>query len=191
MIPPTKNNLPAMEVLSMMQKAIRRGQERQAMEAAVELIHTSKAFHTMTCNRLLVTSYEDIDTIAQPWLVPLVATFVDQAMAWYDPVKIGKSRMAIGTAIRAMSRAAKSREGDHFAIAVGLASEVGGFVPTIPDHAFDMHTLKGKAMGRGLQHFREEGAKLIPPVKPDQYESEAYRMLELKQRNVKRDLFDE
>src|SRR6476661_2773765 len=103
------------------------------MEFAVELIHTSRSFHTMCCNRLLIVSYEDVDAIGQPWLVPLVATCVDQAMAWYDPVKIGKSRMAIGTAIRALCRAAKSREGDHFALAVGLANEIGGFVPTIPD----------------------------------------------------------
>jgi hypothetical protein len=26
-----------------------------------------------------------------------------------------------------------------------------------------MHTMKGKAMGRGLDHFRKEGAMLIPP----------------------------
>jgi hypothetical protein len=30
---------------------------------------------------------------------------------------------------------------------------------TIPDYALDMHTMKGKAMGRGLDHFRKEGAK--------------------------------
>ncbi len=33
------------------------------------------------------------------------------------------------------------------------------FAPTIPDHALDMHTMKGKAMGRGLDHFRKESAK--------------------------------
>jgi hypothetical protein len=34
------------------------------------------------------------------------------------------------------------------------------FAPTIPDYALDMHTMKGKAMGRGLDHFRKEGAPL-------------------------------
>jgi hypothetical protein len=46
-------------------------------------------------------------------------------------------------------------------------------------------------MGRGLSYFREHAAQLVPPVKPDAYEGEAYRLLELKQRKVKRDLFDE
>ena len=45
------------------------------------------------------------------------------------------------------------------------------FAPTIPDYALDMHTMKGKAMGRGLDHFRKEGAKLVPPpTEPDPYE---------------------
>ena len=86
---------------------------------------------------------------------------------------------------------AKSREGDHFAIAVGLASEVEGFVPTVPDWALDGHTIEGKRMGRGLAYFREHSAKLVPPVKPDDYEAKAYRLLGLKQGKVKRDLFDE
>ena len=37
------------------------------------------------------------------------------------------------------------------------------FAPEIPGYALDMHTMKGKAMGRGLEHFRSEGAKLVPP----------------------------
>jgi hypothetical protein len=47
-----------------------------------------------------------------------------------------------------------------------------------------MHTLKGKAMGRGLDHFRKEGAKLIPePTEPDPFIEEAYRLWAIKQRS--------
>ena len=191
MIPATVHGLPAMACVSALQKCIRRGLEREAMVFAVELIHTSKAFTSMVCKRLEIISHEDIDTQSQPHIVPFVATCTAQAMKWYDPDKLGASRMAVGNAIRLMCRAAKSREGDHFAIAVGLASEVEGFVPTIPDWALDGHTVAGKRMGRGLAFFREHSAKLVPPVKPDAYEDEAYRLLELKQRKVKRDLFDE
>jgi replication-associated recombination protein RarA len=190
MIPPTKNNLPAMACVSAMQKAIRRSMEREAMEFACELIGTPRAFHSMVCKRLEIISHEDIDTQLQPHIVPFVATAVAQALRWYDPAKLGASRMAIGNAIRLMCRATKSREGDHFAIAVGLASEVAGFVPTVPDWAHDRHTLKGKRMGRGIEHFRQEGAKLVPQPEKDRYEDEAYAMLELKQK-AKRDLFDE
>jgi replication-associated recombination protein RarA len=187
MIPATKNGLNAMTCISAMQKAIRRGMELEAMSFAVELMHSSKAFHSMVCNRLEIISHEDIDTQSQPHIAPFVATAVAQALRWYDPDKLGASRMAIGNAIRLMCRAAKSREGDHFAIAVGLRAELEGFVPVIPDWANDMHTLAGRKQGRGLKHFREEGALLIPPPEKDAYEDEAYRLLELKR--GKRDLF--
>ena len=56
------------------------------------------------------------------------------------------------------------------------------FIPTIPDYALDMHTIRGKAMGRGLDHFRKEGAKLVPPpTADDPYEGEAYRLWQIKQ----------
>jgi replication-associated recombination protein RarA len=165
-----------------MQKCIRRGMEREAMEFAVELLHTSKAFHSMVCKRLEIISHEDIDTQADPAIVPFVATAVAQAMRWYDAEKIGKSRLAIGNATRLMCRAAKSREGDHFAAAIGLRSMLEGFAPTIPDWALDQHTLAGRKLGRGLDHFRKEGAKLIPPpTEPDPFEDEAYRLWAIKQ----------
>lgn len=183
MIPPTKHGLPAMGCLSAMQKCIRRGMEREAMEFACELIHTSKAFHSMVCKRLQIISHEDIDTIANPSIVPFVKTACDQALAWYDPDKIGGSRMAIGNAIRLMARAAKSREGDHFHVAVGLANLLEDRVPEIPDWANDQHTLAGKRQGRGLEYFRAVSTQLAPPPShPDPYEEEAYRLWELKAR---------
>jgi replication-associated recombination protein RarA len=182
-IPDTRNGLPAMACVSAMQKAIRRGMEREAMEFAVELMHTSKAFHSMVCKRLEIISHEDIDTQADPAIVPFVATAVAQAMRWYDAEKLGASRLAIGNAIRLMCRAKKSREGDHFAAAIGLRAQLEGFAPTIPDWANDQHTLAGRKLGRGLDHFRKEGAKLIPPpTEPDPYIEEAYRLWAIKQR---------
>jgi hypothetical protein len=56
------------------------------------------------------------------------------------------------------------------------------FVPTIPDWANDQHTLAGRRLGRGLDHFRKEGAKLVPPpTGDDPYEDEAYRLWAIKQ----------
>jgi len=182
MIPDTKNGLPAMACVSAMQKCIRRGMEREAFEFAVELMQTSKAFHSMVCKRLQIVSHEDIDTGSQPHVVPFVRAACEQALAWYDPEKSGASRLAIGNAIRMMARAAKSREGDHFAGAVGLRAQLEGFVPTIPNWALDKHTLEGRKLGRGIDHFRREGAKLVPPpTEPDAYEDEAYRLWAIKQ----------
>ena len=84
-------------------------------------------------------------------------------------------------AIRAMCRAPKSREGDHFQAAIGLANELAGQMPTIPDWAYDQHTLKGRKLGRGVDFFRQESTKLVPPPEQqDPYEADAYEMWALK-----------
>jgi replication-associated recombination protein RarA len=177
-IPLTKNGLDPFVCISALQKCIRRGDELGAMRFAVEMLHTSKAFASMTCKRLEVISHEDIDTQARPDIVPFVRVACEQAREWYEPdvTKLGKSRMAIGNAIRLMCRAQKSREGDHFAASVGWAAILEGFVPTVPDFALDQHTTDGRRMGRGLDHFREVSTKLVPPVEPDVYMAEAYRL---------------
>jgi replication-associated recombination protein RarA len=180
-IPDTRNGLPAMACVSAMQKAIRRSMEREAMEFACELMHTSKAMHSMICNRLEVICHEDLDTLAAPQVFPFVAASLAASRERYSK-SIGEARLMVGNAIRMMARAPKSRAGCHFAAAIGLRSLLENFAPGIPDYALDMHTMKGKAMGRGLDHFRSEGAMLIPPpTTDDPYEDEAYRLWTIKQ----------
>ncbi len=183
MIPDTKNGLPAMACVSAMQKCIRRGLEREAMEFAVELMHTSKAFHSMVCNRLEVICHEDLDTLAAPHVFPFVAASLAAPRDRYGK-SIGEARLMIANCIRIMCRSPKSRAGCHFAAAIGLRSMLEDFVPTVPDFALDQHTLEGRKMGRGLEHFRREGARLIPPpTGDDPFEDEAYRLWQIKQRS--------
>ncbi len=182
MIPRTVHNLGAFECLSAMQKCVRRGMEREAMEFACELGHTSKAFATMVTNRLQIISHEDIGLTA-PEVILLVHACCQQARdrEWYDPKKLGKWRIVIGTAIRALCRADKSREGDHFQAAIGLRSQLEDYTPEIPDWAYDQHTRTGRSKGRGLDFFRAESTKLCPPPDgPDPYEDEAYEMWALR-----------
>jgi replication-associated recombination protein RarA len=125
--------------------------------------------------------FRRIDTLAAPWIVPFVSTALAQSRERYTK-STGEARLMVGNAIRMMARAPKSRAGCHFAAAIGLRSMLEDFAPTIPDYVLDMHTMKGKAMGRGLDHFRKEGAKLVPPpTEPDPYEDEAYRLWAIKQ----------
>jgi hypothetical protein len=91
--------------------------------------------------------------------------------------------MMIGNAIRMMCRAQKSREGDHFQGAIGLANLLENQVPDIPDFVWDKHTRKGRNLGRGTEHFRTEATKLHPePKQKDRYEDEFYRLLALKEK---------
>ncbi len=177
MMPSTIHGLRPMQCVSAMQKAIRRSDAAQAMALASELLHTSKAFHTMTCNRLEIIVHEDIDTLARPELVAFVHAACEQSRDRYKQDAPGEARLIIGNVIRVLSAAPKSRAGCHFAAAIGLANAIEGKIPTIPDYAIDVHTREGKRKGRGLKHFREEGALLIPaPTEPDAYEAEAYRL---------------
>jgi len=46
-------------------------------------------------------------------------------------------------------------------------------VPAIPDWANDKHTVEGTKLLRGIEHFRAEAAKLVPPpTEPDTYVEE-------------------
>lgn len=175
----TVHGLDANACVSALQKFIRRGMEREAMEVAVEMGHTSKPFATWVTNRLEIISHEDIG-LAAPSVILLVRTCCEQARALWNAEKLGQWRLIVGTAIRAMCRAAKSREGDHFQAAVGLRSQLEGFCPELPDWIYDQHTAKGKAKGRKLDYFREVSTRLHPPAKPDAYEEEAYRLWAVK-----------
>lgn len=178
-VPFTVHKVAPHACISAMQKFIRRGMEREAMEVAVEMGHTSKGFATWVTTRLEIISHEDVG-LAAPEIIPLVRTCCEQARQWYDPAKLGQWRMAIGTAIRALCRAAKSREGDHFQAAIGLRSQLEGYTPEIPDWCHDQHTMIGRKKGRGIEYFRKVSTCLYPPAKPDKYEEEAYRLWALK-----------
>lgn len=181
--PNTVHGLSPFTCISGLQKCVRRGMEKEAMEFAVEMIHSSRTYLGWLCNRLQIICHEDLDTISQPWLVPFVATACNQAKECYKPERPGASRMMLGNAIRLMCRAKKSREGDHFNAAIGLANLLEGKAPTVEDFMLDRHTLQGKKMGRGLDHFRKEATKLVPPPEfPDSYEDEAYRLFALKEK---------
>lgn len=191
MMPKTKHDMPALLVLSAMQKFIRRGLELEAMECAVELMHSSQAYCTMVLNRLQVICQEDIDNVANPGIFPfVVATTAAAADAYKKKTdNPGFARMCVANCVIMMARAPKSRRADHFQAAVGLANLLEGKTPAIPDFAFDKHTTQGKKMGRGLAHFRTEGTKLVQPdattnqqaqFAEAHYEEEAYRLWELK-----------
>jgi replication-associated recombination protein RarA len=78
------------------------------MEHAVELMNTSKAFHSMVCNRLEVIGHEDLDIIAAPHVFPFVAASLAASRERYSK-SIGEARLMVGNCIRMMCRSPKSR----------------------------------------------------------------------------------
>jgi len=180
----TVHNLETDLVVSQLQKSIRRSDATGAMSCAVELLHSGKSHAAILFGRLLVISMEDLDTTACPWVPIFVDIAVRQAREFLklDATKMGRVRLPIGAAIRLMCSPSvpRSRENDHFQIAIGLANQLEHKAPIINDESRDKHSRAGRRMGRGLSHFREHGARLFPPPNtPDLWEAEAYRLLEL------------
>jgi len=160
------------EAISAMQKCIRRGLEADAMYWALEVVEVSsgKGFYWMA-NRIRVTAYEDIG-LADPAAVTFAIQSVNQACEWWKKKK-DSWRLCIGAAILALSRADKSRECNEFQAAVRYDRLHEAEPREVFDFALDKHTRRGKAKGRGLDHFLKEGARLVPDCTPDTYTEKA------------------
>lgn len=155
----TQNGYSLGDVISALQKDIRRGNEEQAMYWALELIPT---FEKYLWRRLIVIVNEDIG-IANTQLLMLVPIQEGQFMQFREEGKDGSARLCLANTILAMCRSEKSRVADQFQCAV-LQDKLHGPRLAIPDYAYDKHTLQGKRMGRGVDHWLIEGCQLDRPA---------------------------
>jgi hypothetical protein len=82
--------------------------------------------------------------------------------------------------VRYLCQCQKDRSSDEMVNWLMHGVAQGELLPTIPDYALDMHTADGQAMGRGRQHFWEEGAKVVPelPQRDTTYRQKMMALLE-------------
>jgi len=163
------------ELLSALQKDIRRGNEYQAVFWAVEL----ESFNpTALWNRLRVIASEDIglaESLA-PLVIDVLEKEYDDAK---DPEKPEKDayRLFLVHAVLFLARSPKSRIVDDLLnVVYGQIQHEDKKLP-IPDYALDMHTLRGKKMKRGLDHFFSEGTKLSNEPLENPYKEKAEQIL--------------
>jgi replication-associated recombination protein RarA len=169
-MPQTRNGFDLAEVISAIQKEIRRANEREAMECCMELVPYFEAY---LWKRLLIISMEDIG-IGCPATHTLVRALRDTYFECREEGKDGGARLALANAVLLMCRSEKTRIADHLQCVVSANREKEGVLPVLPDYAFDKHTGKGKRMGRGVDHWLKEGCKLAgKSSEPDPYEAEA------------------
>jgi replication-associated recombination protein RarA len=154
--PPTRRGYQVHEVISAMQKAIRRSQVEPALYWAIEL---DKSGHTgWAWGRLLTIASEDIGAAA-----PGVIADVKALQAIWKEGKskgAGSGGLQIVHATILLAAAPKSRLVNFAAIIHG-SDHMERL--EIPDEALDRHTRRGLSMGRGMDHFMEEGGKLVQP----------------------------
>jgi replication-associated recombination protein RarA len=144
------------EVASALQKSIRRGDEDSALFWATEL--DLSGYTEYAWKRLRIITSEDVG-LAEPMMAANIQALYQ---AWSDQRKKrderhGPERLFFVHAIMLLARAKKSRMVDHALIAYYEAER-----PTrcIPDCALDKHTVTGKRLRRGHEHFWTEGAKI-------------------------------
>lgn len=153
----TQSGYPLLEVISALQKEIRRGNEENAMYWALELVPHFEAY---LWRRLIVIVNEDIG-IANPFLLQLVPTQREVYNEFREQGRDGSARLALANVILLMCRSPKSRVADHFQCAVNQ-DRLHGKHLEIPDHALDKHTARGRKMKRGTAHWLAEGCVLAP-----------------------------
>lgn len=166
----TRNGFSADEVISALQKSIRRGKVEEACEFAYELYITSPLLLEKLWRRLITISVEDIgfgNLNANTYVVSLNESRKN------FPYDDGDQPLYFIHAIRILCSSEKDRSSDLLKNII-IKSFAMGKVPTIPDIALDKHTKRGKAMGRGSMHFLNEASIVIPQKKVDNNYKERY-----------------
>ena len=157
----TYHGLAADQVISALQKEIRRGQTENAVLLAYEMVITSPALEDYLWQRLMVISVEDIG-FGEPQ-APILINAMHNMLGTFDR-SVGERKLFAVHAVRYLCSRQKDRSSDEMVNWVIHAVAQGKTQPVIPDYALDMHTAEGQAMGRGLRHFFEEGAKILPEL---------------------------
>jgi replication-associated recombination protein RarA len=171
----TCHDFPADEVISALQKEIRRGNTENAALLAYEMATTSPEMEDYLWYRLLVISVEDVG-MGDPQAPVLVNTLYQINQRFGQ--RGGEGLLMVIHAVRYLCACQKDRASDEMVNWIRHAVDEEGLRPTIPDYALDMHTARGPQMGRGKRHFWEEGSKLHPEL-PERDTTYRERMLAL------------
>jgi len=139
-----------------MQKCIRRGLEEEALFWATEL--DLAGYGNYVWKRLRVIASEDIG-LADPLVSVHVRILYEN---WLEQRKRKETysfeeRLFLVHAVLLCARAKKSRIVDTALITM---YESDRQKRDIPDFALDMHTPRGRKLGRGVDHFFKEGAAI-------------------------------
>jgi replication-associated recombination protein RarA len=169
----TRNGIPGDLVISALQKSIRRGLTEEAVAVAYEMYITSQQFEDKLWRRLQAISVEDVGfgDLSAPVLINAL-----NQMRQNFPYTDGDRPIFFVHAIRYLAAAKKDRTSDNLKNIVITEFEYGR-QPIIPDFALDMHTEKGREMGRDFKHFLAEGSRVENELAVD--ENYKARLLDL------------
>jgi replication-associated recombination protein RarA len=152
----TVNGYPADEVISALQKEIRRGNFESATFFGLELIESGNIFENKFWERILVISVEDV---ADPNVIPIISSLRTHYYL-LESAKEGDRSMQAIKAIQVLCEAKKDRIIDEIKGYLKVKRREENYRPEIPDYAIDMHTKRGKERGRDKLNFLQESSKV-------------------------------
>ncbi|MBI9045069.1 MAG: hypothetical protein JEZ06_11315 [Anaerolineaceae bacterium] len=151
----TINDFPADEIISALQKEVRRGNSENACLLAYEMITTSPEMEEKLWIRLMVMSVEDVgfgNTQA-----PILINTLYEIHNRFSLGALDRPLFALH-GVRILCESEKDRSTDEMLNWI----KNSGQLPAIPDYAIDMHTGRGFKMGRNIEHFLNEASKVHP-----------------------------
>lgn len=157
----TEHGFAADEVISALQKSLRRGLLDNALLLAWEMFLTSPEMEEKLWSRLCVIAVEDIG-MGNPQAPILIETLYQQHQRYDRPT--GDRFLFAAHAIRVLATSVKDRTSDDMVNWAKNAVALGERLPEIPDIALDMHTRRGQEMGRDYRFFMEEASRVIPEI---------------------------
>ncbi len=151
----TKKGYDFYEVSSAFQKSIRRGLENDALYWGIELYESG--YKDYCWKRMVIMCSEDVGLGELSTIVQMMS--LKQSFEYLQKMKdYGAMKLPFTHAIVLLCRSRKSRYIDH-AITVHWQNHNEEY-KALPDWAFDMHTRRGKSIGRGLKYFYQESCKI-------------------------------
>jgi replication-associated recombination protein RarA len=155
----TKRGYTLDEVVSALIKSLRRGMEEESLFWAQEI--EESGYHKYIWKRLLIFCTEDIGLIDPDAIVRVNAL----AQAYESIRKNQKSGIPVegdllAMAVLYLARSPKNREVDEFKNHIERRKKKEKWMPEIPEFALDVHTKRGRQMGKTESDWWTNGAKI-------------------------------
>jgi replication-associated recombination protein RarA len=175
----TVHGIAADELVSALQKSIRRGLVENAVLVAYEMFASGPEFEDQVWRRLQIISVEDVG-LGRPDAPVIVRTLDEfrRAAARESPDRL----IYLVHAVRLLTISPKDRTSDEMATWVRRVVDEGSASPEIVDDMLDMHTRRGQAMGRDFLHWFTKGARVENEL-PDRDTTYRSRILAMFQRD--------
>ncbi|MFL5759397.1 MAG: AAA family ATPase [Thermomicrobiales bacterium] len=176
----TSNGFAADELISVLQKSIRRGMVENAGLVAYEFFATGPEFEDYVWRRLEIISVEDVGfgRIEAPILIHTLDDFRRRA-AQGSPDRL----IYLIHAVRVLALSPKDRGADEMQNWLRRAVDSGAARPEVFDDAIDMHTKRGQEMGRDFLHWYTNGARVENEL-PGRDQTYRVRFIEMLQREA-------